>query len=159
MVRAGEEWSAAEVEAIIEDYLTMLSAEAAGQQYSKAEHRRLLLPKLDPRRTPQAVEFKHANISAVMIELGLPYIRGYKPRGNYQAKLGTEIRRALEDPQLLAALRVTPTVAPVNGLQRTESPPPPSRKHVGSHVDYGQLQEENRRRGAFGEQLVVAFEQ
>jgi hypothetical protein len=157
MARAGEEWSDAEVRAIVEDYLAMLSAETAGQHYSKTEHRRLLLPKLDPRRTPQAVEFKHANISAVMIELGLPYIRGYKPRGNYQAELETEIRRALEDPPMLTALRVRPTAAPGNALQRTDPPPP--RKHVGRHVDYGQLQEENSRRGALGEQLVVAFEQ
>ena len=137
----------------------MLSAEAAGQHYSKTDHRKLLLPKLDPRRTPQAVEFKHANISAVMIELGLPYIRGYKPRGNYQAELETEIRRALEDPQMLAALRVAPAAAPVSGLQRMDPPPPPPRKHAGRRVDYGQLQEENHRRGALGEQLVVAFEQ
>src|SRR6185312_13649441 len=33
------------------------------------------------------------------------------------------------------------------------------RKRVGRRVDYGQLQEENRCRGALGEQLVVAFEQ
>jgi hypothetical protein len=159
MARAGEEWSDAEVRAIIEDYLAMLSAESAGQRYSKTEHRRSLLPKLDPRRTPQAVEFKHANISAVMIELGLPYIRGYKPRGNYQAELGTEIRRALEDPQMPTALSVMPTAAPVNGLQRTEAPPPPTRKRAGSHVDYGLLQEENRRRGGLGERLVAEFEQ
>jgi Domain of unknown function (DUF3883) len=159
MARTGEEWSDTEVNATVEDYLAMLSAEAAGQRYSKAEHRRLLLAKLDPRRTPQAVEFKHANISAVMIELGLPYIRGYKPRGNYQAELETEIRRVLEDPQLLRALRVAPTVAPVSGLQRADPPPPPPRKRTGRHLDYGQLQEENRRRGALGEQLVVAFEQ
>lgn len=159
VAREGEEWSDTEVRAVVEDYLAMLSAEAAGQHYSKAEHRRLLLPKLNSHRTPQAIEFKHANISAVMIELGLPYIRGYKPRGNYQTELETEILRALEDRQRLTALPVAPTAAPIDGLQRTDPPPPPPRKRVGGRVDYGQLQEENRRRGALGEQLVVAFEQ
>ena len=113
---------------------------------------------LDPRRTQQAIEYKHANISAVMIGLGLPYIRGYKPRGNYQAELGTEIRRRLADPELLKALRVTQTATPVQGLRRVEPPSRPPSKRSGSHVDYGLLQEENRRRGRLGEQLVVAFE-
>jgi Domain of unknown function (DUF3883) len=136
----------------------MLRAGVGGQPYSKAERRRMLQPKLDPRRTPQAIEFKHANISAVMIGMGLPYIRGYKPYGNYQAELEAEVRRRLEDPHLLAALRVTRAGAPAEDLQRTE-PPPALRKRSGRKIDYGLLQEENSRRGRLGEQLVVAFEQ
>ena len=34
-----------------------------------------------------AVELKHQNISAVLIELGYPYIDGYKPRYNFQKLL------------------------------------------------------------------------
>jgi hypothetical protein len=57
---------------------------------------------------PAAVS-KHANISAVMISLGLPYIRGYKPRVNIQGALSEEIQRRLEeDPGLFAALHATP---------------------------------------------------
>jgi hypothetical protein len=81
MANPGADWSDAEVREAVGDYLAMLTAEVAGEAYSKADHRRALLKRLDPSRTPQAVEFKHANISAAMIELGLPYIRGYKPRG------------------------------------------------------------------------------
>jgi hypothetical protein len=55
----------------------MLTAEPQGQHYSKAAHRRALRPLLDPRRTDSAIEFKHQNISAVMLGLGLPYICGY----------------------------------------------------------------------------------
>jgi len=159
MANPGAEWSDAEVRAIVGDYLTMLSAEAASVAYSKAEHRRMLLTHLDPSRTPQAVEFKHANISAAMLQVGLPYIRGYKPRGNYQAALETEIRRRLAAPQVLAALRVAPPARAISGLQRAEPPPPPPPgKRGGRHIDYGALQEENQRRGALGEQLVVIFE-
>jgi Domain of unknown function (DUF3883) len=158
MANPGAEWSDAEVRAIVGDYLTMLSAEAASVAYSKAEHRRMLLTHLDPSRTPQAVEFKHANISAAMIQVGLPYIRGYKPRGNYQAALETEIRRRLAAPQVLAALRVAPPARAISGLQRAEPPPPPPGKRGGRHIDYGALQAENQRRGALGEQLVVIFE-
>lgn len=90
-----------------------------------------------------------------MIGLGLPYIRGYKPYGNYQDELEDEITRRV-NPQLLTALRVTQTPATaVPSLRRTEPPPLPRQKRRGSRLDYGLLQEENRRRGTLGEQLVV----
>jgi hypothetical protein len=89
----GGDWSTAEVRATVDDYLAMLTAEIAGQRYSKAEHRRALSPKLNAVRTAAAIEFKHQNISAAMLDLGPPYIRGYKPRGNYQAALTTAIQR------------------------------------------------------------------
>ena len=38
-------------------------------------------------RSDGAIEYKHENISAVLIELGYPYIEGYKPRCNYQQLL------------------------------------------------------------------------
>ncbi len=41
------------------------------------------MPLLD-NRSEGSVEFKHQNISAVLIELGQPYIKGYLPRFNYQ---------------------------------------------------------------------------
>jgi len=104
----GEDWTDAEVTAVVEDYLQMLAAELAGRAYSKAEHRRRLRPRLLPGRSQQAIEFKHANISAVLNRLGLPYISGYQPRGNYQAKLLPEIRRQLGDPPTLDALIQSP---------------------------------------------------
>ena len=107
----------------------MLEAELAGQRYSKAAHRRALLPRLNPVRTAAAVEFKHQNISAAMLGLGLPYIRGYKPMSNYQAALASEIRRHVEaDPRLLQILRegTSAGTPPGSPLQRTaphRSPP------------------------------------
>ena len=71
-----EDWSRAEVEATVTAYFAMLKAELRGEPYSKAEHRRALVKLLD-KRSEQSVEFKHANISAVLIELGIPYISGY----------------------------------------------------------------------------------
>ena len=82
------DWSRVEVEAIVADYLQMLTLELAGQTYSKTKHRLELLQKLRDRSEP-SIEFKHCNISAAMIDLGFPYIRGYKPRSNYQALLVT----------------------------------------------------------------------
>jgi hypothetical protein len=80
------EWSRFEVEAIVADYLKMLALELSGQTFNKSAHRKALKQKLS-QRSDGSIEFKHCNISAVMIELGFPYIRGYQPRGNYQSLL------------------------------------------------------------------------
>jgi hypothetical protein len=82
----GSTWSAREVAATVASYFDMLALELAGQQYNKAASRRELLQKLD-RRSSGAAEFKHCNISAALEELGIPYIRGYKPRRNFQREL------------------------------------------------------------------------
>lgn len=80
------DWSREEVEAVVADYLHMLTQELAGQAYNKTTHRRALGAKLDG-RSDGSIERKHQNISAVLIELGCPYITGYKPLGNYQRLL------------------------------------------------------------------------
>jgi hypothetical protein len=156
---SGEDWSDAEVKAAVDEYLTMLRSEAVGQQYSKSDHRRTLSQKLRPERTSSAIEFKHQNISAAMLELGLPYIRGYKPRGNYQAALLREIQHRMEeDPRQLASLRAEPQASAASSLQRAEPPSSTATNRKGTHLDYGLLQEENSRLGAMGEELVVEFE-
>ena len=165
---AGGDWSAAEIAAVVEDYLAMLQTEIAGQPYSKAGHRRALLSRLNPVRTAGAVEYKHQNISAAMLDLGLPYIRGYKPRSNYQAALTAEIQQRLEAyPALLGKLRDRHDDGPPRqGLQRTQVPepsaPPASspetHNRAGRHLDYGLVHEENTLRGKQGEELVVNYE-
>src|SRR5690606_2879860 len=80
------DWTREEVEACVADYLRMLTLELNGQRYNKTEHANGLTKLLDG-RSRASIEFKHANISAVMIALGYPYIDGYKPRGNFQALL------------------------------------------------------------------------
>lgn len=74
------------MEVIVDDYLSMLISELAGTVYSKAAHRRAIKLQLSG-RSDQSIEFKHANISAALIDFGFPYISGYKPRSNYQALL------------------------------------------------------------------------
>jgi hypothetical protein len=81
-----ENWSQVEVELIVADYFTMLSKEISGLPCSKTDHRNRLLPFLTDRNAG-SIEFKHANISAFLNEVGIPYIRGYKPRENYQKSL------------------------------------------------------------------------
>src|SRR5690606_3550165 len=75
-----------EVALIVVDYFDMLTLELSGEPFKKSEHRRDLLPLLNSRSEP-SIEFKHQNISAVLINLGQPYIKGYLPRFNYQKSL------------------------------------------------------------------------
>jgi len=82
----GNGWDWLECEAIVQDYFEMLSLELRGQPFSKAQHRRGLLPKLN-NRSEGSIEFKHQNISAVLLEMGQAYIQGYKPAFNYQQQL------------------------------------------------------------------------
>jgi len=127
---ACRDWSGAELTAITEDYFSMLLLDLRGEPYSKQEHRQALLPRLES-RSKGSVEFKHQNISAVLAELGMPYIEGYKPRRNYQAALRDAVEEFLEsDDQLLAELQAaadrTPDTLPV-ARARVEVGPPKSR--------------------------------
>jgi len=77
------DWSEKEVELIVAVYFGMLSYELTGKSFSKAENRRNLLSLLN-NRSEGSIEFKNQNISAVLINLGQPYIKGYLPRFNFQ---------------------------------------------------------------------------
>jgi len=72
---SSHDWSRYEVEAIVADYLSMLASELAGTPYNKTVHRRALMPALN-NRSDQAIEFKHCNISAALLDAGFPYIGG-----------------------------------------------------------------------------------
>lgn len=107
----GEDWSATELDAIIADYFAMLGDELAKRSYVKAHHRTVLMQQIG--RSAASVEFKHRNISAVLQELGLPWIWGYKPALNFQDALFDGVdrylsghREVVEQPPLV----VVPTV-------------------------------------------------
>ncbi len=89
-----DDWSQEEVEATISDYFEMLALELRGEPFNKAEHNRNLQNLLNG-RSNGAIEKKHQNISSVLIDLGYPYIDGYKPLGNYQQLLYTVVEERL----------------------------------------------------------------
>jgi hypothetical protein len=98
----GDNWSRVEVEACVASYLTMLALELNGQRYNKTEHAEALMQKLDD-RSRGSVEFKHCNISAVLLALGYPNINGYKPRFNYQLELLDVVESQLAGNQVVDA--------------------------------------------------------
>ncbi len=96
-------WSETEIYAIVADYFEMLRLELAGRRYNKTEHRLALMDSIE--RSKGSIERKHMNISAVLTELGLPCIDGYKPFRNYQQALFEAVEARLHgDPNLYAAL-------------------------------------------------------
>ncbi len=72
----------------------MLRLERAREPYVKAE-RNWALQDLT-HRSRGSIEFKHQNISAVLLKLGMDWIPGYKPMANYQNALIGGIERYLD---------------------------------------------------------------
>lgn len=91
--KIGTNWTDDELDAIVADYFTMLSSELSGTPYVKSHHSAVLIAQIG--RTHRSVEFKHQNISAVLEELGMPWIQGYKPKRNYQNAIFDAIDRYL----------------------------------------------------------------
>src|ERR1039458_6393994 len=110
--KIGTDWTDDELDAIIADYFAMLGADLSGQPYVKSHHSRDLMAKIG--RTHRSVEFKHQNVSAVLDELGLPWIPGYKPKRNYQNAIFDGIDRSLtEHPDMLASVPKSHATSPV----------------------------------------------
>jgi hypothetical protein len=119
----GTDWSSAELDLIVADYFNMLKEEQNGRKYSKTEHRLELMTHLH--RSDGSIEFKHQNISAVLTELGLPRISGYRPARNYQGAIFAAIDSYLAknpDPIPFMARPVT-ALAELQSLYE-EAPPP-----------------------------------
>ena len=167
-----DSWSNIEVELIVADYFNMLSTELRGEAYSKAAHRRALLPLL-AHRSEGSIEFKHQNISAVLVNIGQPYIKGYLPRFNYQRVLEEKVIEALArnitietdfrnfaDKKIIKHQRefnfdrfiVTPPQ-----LNKVAEPQPIYNLNP-IKVNYLEREQNNRSLGLFGEELVFEYE-
>lgn len=172
-----EHWSEREVQEAVSDYFAMLVKELGREPYNKKQHNRDLQARLD-RRTEGSIEFKHQNISAVLIEFGYPYIEGYKPARNYQKRLREVVGARLRADPSLTAATATAVAQPVAGLPDVSDwdsvlVPPPIRDPgsareyttpaVGTSlvrgVNYLEREARNRSLGAAGEEYVLKLEQ
>lgn len=166
------DWSRLEIEAIVADYLQMLTLELAGQSYSKTAHRENLKQKLSG-RTDGSIEFKHANISAAMLDLGFPPINGYKRRSNYQALLAIVVAEQVRghtilDSAALAAVQQPAVMPAIIDFARVKSDPPQREHHVRELInplffkavkrDYLEREAQNQSLGLAGEEFIVQFE-
>ena len=169
-----QDWSRLEVEAIVGDYLEMLSLEIGGMPYNKSEHRRTLKPLLQGRSDP-SIERKHQNISAVLLEMGLPFIDGYKPLRNYQRSMLPEVvaEAVVARPLFLETIEadvdreaLVPSVDDILGRMLAKPPisdrtAPPALQlpdRLLPKINYLEREFRNRSLGAAGEQFVVNYE-
>jgi hypothetical protein len=91
---AGGAWRPEEIDVIVAAYMSVLAAELAGTRVNKASRIRDLTVVLTS-RTAASIERKMQNISAVLDELQLEWIDGYKPLSHYQRSLRTAVEAAL----------------------------------------------------------------
>lgn len=169
-------WTENEVKTIVKVYFDMLLLELQGKAYNKSEHRRNLSPQLN-NRSDGSIERKHQNISAVLIEMNLPFIPGYKPLKNYQrAVLPNVIEYHLgNNPQILDTVSKdvdaqisVPTVEDI--LKSLVEPPEPSISSVKKikepyqpykaryQTNYLAREASNQSLGKSGEQFVMNYE-
>jgi Domain of unknown function (DUF3883) len=153
----------------------MLAVELAKQSYVKAHHRKDLLPKLN-NRSEGSIEFKHRNISAVMLGLGEPGIEGYKPASRFQMSLvDAVLRRKAKSLDWTQSVEFQKQKIK-NSYSEMAEPgtlwfgPPPTHSNqpppvdldlmsaLGRKCDIAERDERNRNLGGAGERLVLEFE-
>ena len=125
-------------------------------------------------RSDGSIEFKHQNISAALIKHGLPFIKGYKPKWNYQKILEEKILDYLQNKRLniepsfvhFADLSVG-LAKEINFNNLIESPP--IRQNLAMEptiedernpikINYLQREQANSMLGRRGEELIYDYE-
>ncbi|MGB7344334.1 MAG: DUF3883 domain-containing protein, partial [Pirellulaceae bacterium] len=125
-------------------------------------------------RTEGSIEFKHANISAALIEEGFPYIDGYKPRSNFQGLLldvvASEVTNNSELLQIAAADADQPMPVPEveeilgiltarpESVQLPQIASDPGARPARLPTDYLKREASNRSLGSAGEQFILNYE-
>ena len=170
-----DDWSPAEVEAIVADYFAMWVKELRGEKFNKAEHNRLLR-EIITNRSRGSIEKKHQNISAVLWHLGYPYIDGYKPLPRYQMLLREVVEERLITTPILTELiakKIQAQAKSAPKIQNLKSAhvAPPKRKDVKLLIEdearrrttftrrnYLEMEANNRSLGTAGEKFILCYE-
>lgn len=169
--RGGWDWL--ECEFLVNDYVTMLEKHLAGVSYSKAAHRRALRQRLS-NRSEGSIEYKHQNVSALLLELGLPYIPGYKPAFNYQHQLKQVVlsylaghQQVLDDVNLVAEKVADERREFVRNWDAVFDPEPPEHiphvaeerpSYLAKRTDFSERERKNRLLGQRAEEFVLNLE-
>ncbi|MDT0214714.1 DUF3883 domain-containing protein [Rothia sp. ARF10] len=163
---AGESWSPLENEVIVSAYLDMLDRELRGEPFVKSKFNEDVREKTG--RSRGSVEYKFQNVSAVLIELSHPYVRGYKAASNFQESLRDAVVAQVQgrtDLRTAALENFTrePTTHADIAWNLTDAPSvefSPHRDFLrrATKVDFVQVDAANRSLGLAGERAVVELE-
>jgi hypothetical protein len=161
--KRGTSWQDNELDAIVADYFAMLADDLSGRPYVKSRHSAALMSQIG--RTHRSVEFKHQNISAVLDELGMPWIPGYKPKSNYQNAIFDALDRYLSrHPEILESVPIQPSPLPKEifvdppPLTSAEEAIPDRLRQLIRKFDPMERDLRNRSLGKAGEAFVVDLE-
>lgn len=163
---AGTSWTESEISAVVGSYFRMLALERAGAAYSKAQHRRQLLPIVH--RSEGSIERKLQNISAVLDRLGAQWINGYKPLAHYQDALVAAVELNVgQTPDFLYPANTDTQPLTLNDDAVFVAPPPvedldktltPAVRRLVGKFDPAERDARNRQLGKAGEKFVMTFE-
>lgn len=162
----GLEWTAEEIDSIVEDYFALRSKFLHKEKYVKADYYRTSEEKTG--RTRKSVEYKYRNISATLERLSLPWIQGCSPLHNFQS----ELLRSVEKRVCSEWVKDITEVPVIPGFTELEHPfvhaPPDLSDPIKStnqelerlarKFDAAWRDDRNRRLGDAGEKLVVEHE-
>lgn len=163
-------WTSPEIDAAVEAYFDMMVLDVQGLQFVKARVYRKLSQRF-PARNVNSIERKMSNISAVLVGLGYPHLRGLSPLANYQRSLVESVIAQLSKRESLDSiiefeLTKFAQLGPVDIAR--ESPAPSvvitDILHGGNAArpfkrNYLELEAANRKLGFEGELAVVRREQ
>jgi hypothetical protein len=166
------DWTDEQNDAVVADYFAMLADDLAGRPFGKAEHNRRLQAVIG--RPRGSIEYKHQNISAVLLGLGQPWIAGYKPASNFQASLIDAVARWLDRrPDWPAPVARPDAALPSAGMRedailwigppptQSNAPPPNELERmmdIARKYDVAGRDARNRALGRAGEERVLAHE-
>jgi len=160
-----KDWTDEELDLIVTDYFSMLDFEIRRSPYDKTRHRQALMSLID--RSNSSIEFKHHNISAVLQQLELPWINGYKPRAHFQKTIVNAIDRYLS--QHPTALHPEALTSGLNDRTQLFIEPPPeiepktyrpeAIQRLVQKFNPAERDFLNRKLGHDGEETVFHFEQ
>lgn len=161
-------WTNEENDAVVAAWFAMLMDDLARRRVNKAEQNRALQDQTG--RSRGSVEFKLCNVSAAARAFGLPNLRGYQPRFNFQMALAEAVSRWLarhpdwDAPTRALADRVMAEPPPLYvGVTPTlrNAPPPDELEQmqaIARRFDVAGRDERNRALGYSGEERVLRHE-
>ncbi|MDQ0733094.1 hypothetical protein QFZ57_003888 [Arthrobacter sp. B1I2] len=170
MGETGKPWTEEEVIATVSKYFDMLVMDVQGQTFVKAVIYREMSARFTSRNV-NSIERKMSNISAVLVALGYPHLRGLAPLPNYQRSLvesvlGELTRRKSLDAILETALFDDAPLGPVDIVREANRPPEIITDLLHGQKmarpfkrDYLALEAANRSLGLAGELAVARREQ
>jgi len=162
-------WTDEENDALVADYFAMLADDFAGRPYNKAANNRSLQTRIG--RSRGAIEYKHQNVSAVLLGLGLDWLEGYKPALNFQTPLVDAVVGWLNNhPDWFANISIRVALPGFEEAPPLWIGPPPQMRNAPEPEEWARLHEvalqhnvaerdsRNRLLGRAGEETVLAYE-